>query len=221
MLSVLALVTPVSLTASGRSEGRIATTSSCAAAVKWNGTLYLGNRVYHRLRLTKRLGRGTLPACRDTPSGTASPTQRVSVVAIANIPARVAVAVAGDAGVIYEAPGYFPQLPGTPLHRAVYGVREDVPNERGNDCDTAQTKDLTARVLGAPFGWLSVELRNVTDLPRKIGIFPDVHTTISYRQHGLPHVEPGDMIHATVLVCRHPNDAHFLKLVATRLKIGN
>jgi hypothetical protein len=145
----------------------------------------------------------------------------VSVVAIANIPAFVAVAVAGDAGVIYEAPGYFPQLPGTPLHRAVYGVRDDVPNERGDDCGTAQTKDLTARVLGAPFGWLSVQLRNVTDLPRKIGIFPDVHTSVSYRRRGLPHVEPGDIIHATVLVCRHPNDAHFLKLVATRLKIGN
>jgi len=32
-----------------------------------------------------------------------------------------------------------------------------------------------------------------------------------------PRVEPGEIVRASVLVCRHADDPHFLKLVATRL----
>ncbi|MEK6275348.1 MAG: hypothetical protein AABM30_08420 [Actinomycetota bacterium] len=35
-----------------------------------------------------------------------------------------------------------------------------------------------------------------------------------------PHVSPGDIVRAQVLVCRKRDDPHFLKLVATRLTIG-
>jgi hypothetical protein len=74
-------------------------------------------------------------------------------------------------------------------------------------------------VKSANFGFLFVTLDESAGLPRETTIFPDARTVID-GGGAVPHVSPGDVVDAQVLACRHPNDAHFLKLVATRLVVG-
>ncbi len=196
------------------------TAAVCSAAVEWHGTTYLGNTLHRSITLGSSLGDGTIPGCIDSPGSSGTLARSVAIVAIAGLPPRQAVAVAGDPTHAYIAPGYFPQLPHTALHDLLYGPRTDVPDERGDDCNTAETTEVRATVRGANFGFLHVTLLDSTDLPSENTIFPDARTVIE-GGGAEPHVNPGDIVRAQVLVCRHPNDAHFLKLVATRLAIGD
>jgi Family of unknown function (DUF6281) len=203
---------------SSRSGG--VTAASCAAAVEWQGTTYLGNKLNQPATLGRGLGKGTIPSCSDTNQGTGTPAQTAAIVAIADLPPRQAIAIAGDPSHAYIAPGYFPELPHGALHDLLYGPRSDVPDERGNDCDNAMTTEVRAAVRSANGGILFVTALDSPDLPTQITIFTDARTIIEGGGPE-PHVTPGDRIRAQVLVCRHPNDLHFLKLVATRLAIGN
>lgn len=40
--------------------------ASCAARVRWHGTVYAGVRVAHGVQRVRRLGRGVVPGCADT-----------------------------------------------------------------------------------------------------------------------------------------------------------
>jgi hypothetical protein len=200
-------------------EASSSTSAMCAAAVEWQGTTYVGETVSTPAELGAQLGEGQIPSCSDTPGGTPTASQPVRLVVVSGVPREQAVAVAGDMGHVYLAPGYFPQLPGTPLHDLVY-ARSDAPDERGGDCDGAARVDVSAVVRSASFGLLHVTLDDPPDeLPRDATIFPDARTDIEEGGNE-PHVEPGDAIRAEVLVCRHANDPHFLKLVATRIELG-
>jgi len=191
----------------------------CAAAVEWHGTTYLGTSLDAPAALGAELGGGTIPSCSDTPGGTPMQSQHVRLAAVGGVPSGQAVAVAGDAGHVFVAPGYFPQLPGTPLHELVYPTGE-APDERGGDCGDAVTEDVQATVRSASFGFLNVTLADPPDrIPRDTPIFPEARTVVE-GGGATPHVEPGDEIRARVLVCRHADDPHFLKLVATRLELG-
>jgi hypothetical protein len=201
----------------GHGAARSWVAGSCAAAVEWAGTTYAGDKLDQLAPLSDRLGNGTLPACVDTNAGTPALERSVSVVAIEGVPSREAVAIAGDRLHVYVAPGYFPQLPRTPLHDVVYGPSTDVPDERGDDCKDAKLANVRASVRSAHFGFLSVQLLDSDDLPRQNWIFSDAHTVVD-GGGAEPHVDTGDVVRAQVLVCRHPNDAHFLKLVALRLQ---
>ena len=120
---------------------------------------------------------------------------------------------------MYVEPGYFMQVPHTPLHDLIFGTAVAIPNER-SDCDSNHmtTADVRAVVRGANSGTLAVTLLDPTSLPRKNYIFPDARTTIM-GGGSTPHVAAGEVVRALVLVCRHSNDPHFLKLVATRLEL--
>jgi RNA polymerase sigma factor (sigma-70 family) len=77
----------------------------------------------------------------------------------------------------------------------------------------------TARLLGISTGAVKSQLHAAR---RELAqaIFVDARTLIEGGGPE-PHVAPGDEIRAQVLVCRHRNDPHFLKLVATRLFLGD
>lgn len=194
--------------------------ASCIAAVEWQGTTYVGSELQRAIPLGRSLGDGTIPACSDTPGSGGTPPRSVSIVAVAGLPSREAVAAAGDPSVLYVAPGYFPQLPKTGLHDLLYGRSANRPDERGNDCNGAATAQVRATVQSANFGLLHVTLLDADNLPRENWIFPDAQTVI-VGGGDEPHVRPGDVVRAQVLVCRHRNDPHFLKLVATRLSLGD
>jgi Family of unknown function (DUF6281) len=194
---------------------------ACAAAVEWQGTTYFGTKLQRAVTVDRSLGNGTLPACVDTntPGDSGTPARSVSLVAVAEVPSRQAVAVAGDSSLLYVAPEYFTQLPKTALHDVLYGPSADLPNERGNDCKGASTQEIRVTVQSANFGMLHVTLPASANLPRENWIFPDARTVI-VGGGAEPRVRPGDVVRAQVLVCRHRDDPHFLKLVATRLSLG-
>ena len=196
--------------------------AACAgpAPVKWQGRTYSGGRANQLLSLGPKLGTGTTPPCSDTfvngvptPPG---PQGSVTVVSIDGISPRAAIATLGERTIYYIAPGYFPQLPNTPLHDMVFGPHPNIPNERRDDCAAAEQAEVEAMVRSAERGYLRVTLLDSPDLPRENTIFPEARTVIE-GGGAEPHVSPGDVIRAQVLVCRDPDDPHFLKLVATRL----
>jgi len=188
---------------------------SCAAAVEWHDTTYLGTAVHREVTLGRSLGSGTLPPCNDTGPGSGGGAQSVSLVAVGEIPPRQAVAVAGQPSIVYVAPGYFPELPNTALHDLLYGPRTDIPNERAG-CLGSKTEEVQATMDGIA-GTLHVASGG---LPRDTLIFVDARTRIDGGGPE-PHLAPGDHIRTQVLLCRHRNDPHYLKLVATRLFLGN
>lgn len=191
--------------------------ASCAAAVEWQGATYFGTKVNQPARLARDLGTGTRPACDDGGGSTAASSVRLS--AIAGVPREQALAIARDPSVVYVEPGYFTQIPHTSLHDLIFGAAATLPNER-SECERGHTTtgDVRAVVRGASFGTMTVTLLDRTNLPRKNWIFPDARTIIM-GGGSTPRVSVGDVIRARVLICRHANDAHFLKLVATRLEL--
>ncbi|HMJ01199.1 MAG TPA: DUF6281 family protein [Gaiellaceae bacterium] len=211
----------VVLTQGGRNHHDVTASSGaqCAAALEWHGATYTGTRVPHPLSFDGGLGEGTLPACGDNPGEGGRAATRTSLVAVAGVSPEQAVAIAGDSATLYVAYGYFPQQPGTALHRALYGNRPGLPDERENDCANTKLQTVEATVSTARLGILRVKLADGGDLPRETFIFPDARTII-IADGDPPHVRPGDTVRADVLVCRHPNDKRFLKLVATKLAIA-
>jgi hypothetical protein len=146
--------------------------ASCAAAVEWQGTTYFGTKVKREVRLGQSLGEGTLPSCGD--GGGAEPERSVKLAAIEGVSSDQAVSVASDLSTVYVDPGYFMQLPNTPLHDLIFGPGSSEPNER-SECQRGQTTaaDVRAVVRAASSGVLTVTLLAPKELPRENWIFPD------------------------------------------------
>jgi hypothetical protein len=191
--------------------------ASCVSAVEWQGATYFGTKVNQPARLARDLGTGTRPACDDGGGSTAASSVRLA--AIAGVPPEQALAIARDPSVVYVEPSYFTQVPHTSLHDLIFGAEATMPNER-SECERGHTTtaDVRAVVRGAGFGTMTVTLLDPTNLPRKNWIFPDARTIIM-GGGSTPRVTVGDVVRARVLVCRHANDSHFLKLVATHLEL--
>jgi hypothetical protein len=157
-----------------------------------------------------------VPKCSD--GGDNTPTSEVALVALEGTPPAEAIAIADDPSTAYIKPGYFTQRPHTAIHDLLYGTDPNVPDERGDECRQATTATVRANVQGASFGILHVKLLDSTEFPPNNVIFPDARTVIT-GDGANPHVEPGDLIVAEVLVCRKKRDPQFLKLVATRVSL--
>jgi hypothetical protein len=199
------------------SSGVIA--GSCALAVEWQGTRYYGGRANQLIALGGKLGKGTTPPCGDVVGPGApppGPPGSVTIVSIDGVSPRAAIATLGERTVYYLAPGYLPQVPNTALHDIVFGPHPNIPDERRGDCKGAEQTEVKAKVRAANTLDIFVTLLDSPDLPRENTIFPEARTVIE-GGGAEPHVSPGDVIRAQVLVCRHPDDPHFMKLVATRL----
>ena len=183
----------------------------------WHGKTYFGTKVPAVVQLGQPLGGGTIPGCND--GGGPTPDEAVKLAAIESVATAEAIAISGDRSTVYVEPSYFTQVPRTPLHDVLFGPSETKPNERG-ECEPGQTTKASVRavVRGASFGMLTVTLLDTTALPRKNWIFPDAQTAIEGGGTP-PRVSTGDVVRAQVLVCRHSDNPHFLKLVATRLTL--
>jgi hypothetical protein len=201
-----------------RSRVRSSVSASCAAVVQWQGVTYSAISSKQPVALGEELGNGVVPACGDTivdgkPAGDSQPME-LKLSRVVGIPEREAVASAD--GTLWVSPGYFPQLPGTAIHDAVFGADQNVPDERAGDC--TRTADVRATVRTAGLGVLDVDIVGAEGIPAETPIFTDARTQIT-GGGSPPRVEPGEAIQAAILVCRKPDDPHFLKLVATRLAI--
>lgn len=195
----------------------------CAAVVEWEGTTYYGaGGLPNAISLAGPLGEGTVPSCGDTVPGSPSPARSVALARVAGLPPGMAIAVAGENDTLYVAPQFFPQIPGTALHDRIYGPGRDVPNERVGvqGCPTSTRATIDGSVVSSGFGTLRVEASDPdAELPGDNPIFTDAQTTITREDASTPYAQPGDSVQAAVLVCRNPDDPHYLKLVATRVEI--
>jgi Family of unknown function (DUF6281) len=186
---------------------------SCAFLIEWNGVLYDEPNIAQAPRFGPALGAGTMPACDDTGSSGCSrlhgeDEQSIAIYRLPDIDPHVAfgaVAPWGDRQP-FLAPGFFPQLPGHPLHDAIYGSPKR-PTERAGawHCGEPIT-NLAATVtntsgLGNGFG-----ARFEADLVRRDSgftfVWVDARKTVTgLDEYGLPHVAVGDRIRATVREC--------------------
>jgi hypothetical protein len=209
-------------TASGGTSSGATRAASCAAVVEWNGTTYYGTgRLPRPISLAGPLGEGTVPSCQDTVPGSPSPARSVALARVAGVPPEMAVSVAREAGTLYVAPQFFPQIPGTALHDLIYGHR-DVPNERVGieGCPTSTTATIHGTVVSSGLGNLRVDASDPdAELPGDNPIFTDAATKVTCEDASTPYAEPGDSVRASVLVCRNPDDPRYLKLVATRVEL--
>ena len=209
LVAALATAAVGALTACG-GQGS-SSNAACAAVVEWRGSTYYGTSARQPLTLGEALDGGTVPPCNDTNTGKVeTDSQPVALASIDGLPTEQAVAT--DPSTLYVALGYFPQLPGTPLHDAIYGPRPDVPDERGKACYDAQTKELKGTIRSESFGNLWLDRR-------RDPIFVEARTVVEGGGNP-PHVKPGDSVRARALLCRKKEDPHFSKIVVTRLTIG-
>ena len=210
-------------TASGRTSSGRHSAASCAAVVEWNGTTYYGmGRLLKAISIAGPLGEGTVPSCQDTVPGSPSPARPVALARVDGVQPEMAIAVVGEAGTLYVAPQFFPQIPGTALHDLIYGPNRDVPDERVGEegCPASSRATIDGTVVSSGFGTLRVDAADPdAELPGDNPIFTYAQTTITREGASTPYVEPGDSVQASVLVCRNPDDPHYLTLVATRVEI--
>jgi hypothetical protein len=222
-VAVVAAIAFFDLGGDGKPNPRVVLTAGgCAVAVEWQGTTYFGGRANQLLSLGPELGKGTTPPCVDMVGPGApppGPPGSVTIVSIEGVSPRAAVATLGERTLYYIAPGYFPQVPNTALHDMIYGPHPNLPDERRGDCKGVEQAEVEAKVRSINTGFIPVTLLGSPDLPAESAIFPEARTVIE-GGGAEPHVSPGDVIRAQVLVCRRPDDPHFLKLVATRLRLA-
>jgi hypothetical protein len=107
--------------------------ASCAEAVRWGGTTYLGVGPSKRtLALGVLLSGGVEPGCRDTIPSPPVVDRPVRLRTIAGVSARVALVRADRPNRIFLAPGFLPQLRVGRREESVFvDVRTRVPHERG------------------------------------------------------------------------------------------
>lgn len=190
--------------------------SSCAQTVEWRRTTY--DAVPARqasTSLTRRLGRGEVVPCLEARGCAGTPPARnATILRIEGVDPEVAVGVEEDAGSVYLAEGYFVELAGHPLHRAVFG-RDGTPNETaGLDCGRA------FRRIGRRVPPLTSVLRVELDgQDREATFFVDAKTEIAVpERNGLPYVADGQRISITARACGARGGA--AKLVAAVVASG-
>jgi hypothetical protein len=178
--------------------------AACASTLTWRATTYTGWATRSPATLGERLGRGVVPACRDAivirpsgPDGGRPVRPRlVALRAIAGVDPAVAVAVDGDPRTAYLAPGYFPQLPGHPLHAAIYGSADRPLETLGRRCTSVAA--FAGRALGSDPGALVARSPN----GRRTTVLLDVRTRVrGPGRRGLPHVAAGERVRITAVRC--------------------
>jgi hypothetical protein len=199
-----------------------AAATSCGPLIEWKGVLYSGANLAHAVRFGGLLGEGLVPPCDGSEGCQAEEGKRVDVYRLPRVDPAVAIGGRGPLGRrnAYLAPGYFPQLPGHPLHRALYGSPRR-PNERAGAWQCGRPieglRGTVARTVG--WGWVFAVRFEGERMRRQYGyttVFVDARTTITgFDSHGLPHVEKGDRLEATVLECTASGERY--KVVAEEI----
>jgi hypothetical protein len=159
--------------------------ASCVSAVTWNGSAYAG--VALPVAEGPGLDGGQRPPCNDTPGQPPEHATPVELHRIKSVPAKLGVALEGEA---YLALGTLPQLPGHPLHRK---WRSSPPSER---CGSSFT--VRGRVLYTPFPGSPIAVRTSDGVDRTLVI---TSRTVVRRLGRRPIIEQGLRLRAKVRQC--------------------
>jgi hypothetical protein len=166
-------------------DSRAGHESACAAAVSYHGMLYIGIGHHRDLpgRRAKLTG-GRVPGCADH-EGAATRDQPVELRRAAGISPAVAVYARAPFPGVYLNAGSFAELPGHPLHTAIYGsAKKPVWKLRGPVC--------AVRGTVADVG-LGMRVRTAGHKVRVVHV--DVRTRIAgFRRGGAPVLRPGDRV---------------------------
>jgi hypothetical protein len=202
--SIVALVAATGLLVGVSSD------ASCADMIEWKGVRYEAANLEGAIHFLTRVGKANVPSCIDEDGAGCSvsrgATDERSVYRLPGVEPAVAVGARGPFGrTMYLAPGYFLQLPDHPLHIRVYGSSRR-PNEQARwQCGAAI--DLVGRVVNQTPGLgRTFNVRFEGDrVERQYGwtaLFVDAYTTIrGFDRGGLPYIEEGDRLRATVREC--------------------
>jgi hypothetical protein len=74
---------------------------ACIAMIRFDARTYYGNSVRRPLRIGRRIGRGTVPACQDTSGGPKRHATHVQLASVAGIRISVAVVRIDNLAAIY------------------------------------------------------------------------------------------------------------------------
>jgi Family of unknown function (DUF6281) len=205
-VSILILVLVTGLLVTGASG------TSCPVLLEWHGVRYDSANIDEPVRFLARVGTGEVPACGESDTGAGCSSlgsgsgEPIDVHRLQGVDPAVAVGGEGSHGRrAYLAVGYFSELPSHPLHQTIWGSSRR-PNElAGWRCDASIA--LVGDVEQTPgFGLVFEVLFEGGEVERQHGftaLFVDVGTVIrGFDLHGLPHIEGGDRIRATVRECR-------------------
>jgi hypothetical protein len=178
--------------------------SSCAAAVRWNQTLYFGLSM--KVPQGRVLGRGVVPACtRDDVD------QPVTIRRVVNVLPALAVAREGEPpgkNAVYLAPGFFSILADHPLRRIVSRQAGGLPRPRR----CSGRFRLTGTVLRTPTS---------NSVPLSVGgreLSVNVVTTtriVGFRRAGHPYLQRRDLVDVRGRRCAFQEDsrAHVAEVV--------
>lgn len=217
----LILVTTATIAASALAGAPGEALASCAAGVNFGDAFYQHAETRKGVAKGAGLHGGVVPGCDDTvvlgPQGERldppEPDVPVELQRIRGVSAKLAVVRPGQPGV-FLAPGTFPELPGHPLHKALYGPRT------APDATTDRACGARHRVSGyLPYtpgagGPMTLRTAEGLDVP----IVVDAHTRFrgARRVARQPVVTGGD---ALAVVGRRCADAFAQPLVARRIRV--
>ena len=195
--------------------------ASCTPGVKLAGAFYQHAETRDGVAQGATLGGGVLPGCDDTvvlgPQGqrldAPEPDVPVELQRIRGVSPKLAVARPGQPGV-FLAPGTFPQLPGHPLHRVLYGSRTAPDAMRDRTCGPPHR--VTGYLPYTPAAGGGMTLRTATGIDVPVVIDARTRVRGARRAAGQPIVAGGD---ALAVVGRRCSDPYERPLVAMRVRV--
>ena len=155
-----------------------------AAAVKWNGDIYVGNAL--KMPRTARVGTGVIPPCEP---GDAA--RRVALHRLRGVDPSVAVAVAGDDDSVFLAEGFLPQLESHPVHDAIERRSGPLPAPRrcrGEFAAAGTVTSVQPLLLRSRRGEVAISLHGRTRVT-------------GFLRAGEPYLQAGDRITVRGRVC--------------------
>ena len=168
----------------------IGSSGSCAPAVIYDGTVYVGQDIPHsNLRPGEPLDGGVSPACHDTiPADPDAHDEPTALRRVRGVDPAIAVWVPYERrrSAVYVNAGSFPEIRGHPLHAALYRGRDQPDRLRGTpNCSF----DGTVERLG-----LSVEVQPARGLERFVSARADSRIE-GFERGGWHILRRGDRVH--------------------------